>query len=326
MAGRYLAHRWRALHPYEVQAQLLNACNLKCAYCLCPEVQTRLLTTEQWVEIIDGLAALGTLRIKFQGGEPTLRRDFPELCRAARRAGLLTAAISNGIEMANRPELLDDLDEVVISLDAVTPEINDQVRGAGSHAAAVRAIELARARALPTFVNMVVGRDNLAEIEPMLAFCERRGAHLNAQPVIFRGRYYDDGARYMGLTAEQIRAMHLQLATWKRQGRGLMFAAETYAQVADWPDYGQTTAPSRGPSPCMAGRFYVHIDPNGDVHPCVQHGARLTPKNIIADGLEAALRNLQQHDCGSCFAAYLNERKALFALRPRALLEMARRG
>jgi MoaA/NifB/PqqE/SkfB family radical SAM enzyme len=76
----------------------------------------------------------------------------------------------------------------------------------------------------------------------------------------------------------------------------------------------------------MAGKFYVHIEPNGDVHPCVQHAAAYTPKNIVRDGLHAALAHAQQHDCGNCFSAYLNERKALFALRPAALLEMARRG
>jgi len=76
----------------------------------------------------------------------------------------------------------------------------------------------------------------------------------------------------------------------------------------------------------MAGRFYIHIEPNGDIHPCAQHNASFTPKNIVRDGLEDALGHVQQHDCGNCFSAYLNERKGLFALRPNALLEMARRG
>src|SRR5438132_1514764 len=75
MASRFLARRFRKLHPYEVQAVLLNACNLRCVYCRCPDVQTTLLTTEQWRWIIRSLGRLGTLRIKFQGGEPTIRKD-----------------------------------------------------------------------------------------------------------------------------------------------------------------------------------------------------------------------------------------------------------
>lgn len=326
MAARFAAHRLRALHPFEVQAILLNACNLKCVYCRCPEVKTSLMTTEQWRMTLRGLAALGTLRVKFQGGEPTMRRDFRELCAEAQRCGILTAVISNGVGIASRPELLDHLDEIVFSLDAMNPAINDRLRGEGVHAHVVAAIDLAVSRRLSTYINMVVGRENLHEIEPMLAFCESRGIRLNAQPVVFGARYYDDNGRHLALTADEIRAMHRQLGEWKRQDRPLMFAPPAYERIASWPDYAQLTQRSAGESACMAGKFYVHIEANGDVFPCVQNGGPYTAKNIIKDGLEAALTNVPRHECGDCFSAYLNERKRLFALDPSALLEMVRRG
>ena len=133
-ASRYLAHRFRELHPFEVQAGLLNACNLRCVYCKCPEIKTTLMTTEQWRAIIRGVSSLGTIRIKFQGGEPTLRADFREISAEARRAGLITAVVTNGLPVADEPALLDYLDEVVFSLDSVSAEINDRLRGEGTHA------------------------------------------------------------------------------------------------------------------------------------------------------------------------------------------------
>jgi hypothetical protein len=105
-----------------------------------------------------------------------------------------------------------------------------------------------------------------------------------------------------------------------------MFAADTYARVAAWPDHTVLTTQSASSSGCMAGRFYVHIEANGDVWPCQQHGASFSPKNIVHDGLETALRHVQHHNCGDCFTAYLNERKAVFGLRPAALAEVIRRG
>ena len=326
LARRFLAHRFQTLHPYDVQAALLNACNLKCVYCRCPEIKTTLMTTTQWRTIIRRLGALGTIRIKFQGGEPTLRADFGELCAEARRAGITAAVVTNGLAIAAQPALLDGLDEVVVSLDSVTPEIHDRLRGQATHAQAVRAIDLARARGVATYVVMVVHRDNLCELEPLLNFCEARGVRLHAQPVLFGRPAFDEAARHLALAAEQVRALHARLAAWKRQRRGLMFAAHTYQGVAAWPDYSVLTTRSDGWSACMAGKYYIHIEANGDVWPCQQHGARFTPKNIVNDGLDEALHHVQRHDCGDCFTAYLNERKAVFGLRPMALLEMARRG
>jgi MoaA/NifB/PqqE/SkfB family radical SAM enzyme len=75
----------------------------------------------------------------------------------------------------------------------------------------------------------------------------------------------------------------------------------------------------------MAGRFYAHTDPNGDLTPCQQHDSELQPKNVVRDGLEEALRHARSHHCGDCFATHLNERKALFSLRPHALFEVLRR-
>jgi MoaA/NifB/PqqE/SkfB family radical SAM enzyme len=325
MAARFAAHRFRALHPFEVQAAVLNACNLRCAYCCCPDLKTELLTTAQWTETIRALGALGTMRIKFQGGEPTLRNDFRELCAAAQAAGIRTAVVTNGLQFAAAPALLDHLDEVVFSLDSATPAHTDRMRGAGVHARVVEGIELARARAIRLFINMVVTNQSLEEIEPMLTFCEARGIGLNAQPVVFGRKFYDEAARPFALSDAQVRAMHRRLAEWKRQGRPLMFAAATYENVLDWEDYGAIAARSPQRSSCMAGRFYVHIEPNGDVHPCVQHDAAFTPGNIVRDGLATALAQAQDHDCGDCFSAYLNERKALFGLRPAALLELVRR-
>jgi MoaA/NifB/PqqE/SkfB family radical SAM enzyme len=333
MASRFLAHRFGELHPFEVQASLLNACNLRCVYCKCPEIKTTLMTTEQWREIIRGLRALGTIRIKFQGGEPTLRPDFQELCAVAQRADMITAVTTNGLQVPDQPALLDHLDEVVFSLDSVTPEINDRLRGEGTHAQVVQAIDIARERGLPTYVNMVVSRESLGELEAMLEFCEARGIGFHAQPAIFGWQYSGDWEQHFAevgenfaLTPEDVRAMNARLAEWKRQGRPLIFSPPTYEKSTRWPENGRLTVPSQGESSCMAGKFYVHIEPNGDVHPCGQHEATFTPKNIIKDGLEEALRHVRRHNCGDCWTAYLNERKALFGLQRSALWGIVRRG
>jgi MoaA/NifB/PqqE/SkfB family radical SAM enzyme len=323
---RYFRGRFRTCHPYEVQAQLLNSCDRRCAFCRCPEVESALMTTAEWRQILRALSRLGTIRVKFQGGEPTLRPDFREISAEAKKAGMITAVVTNGIQIASHPDLLEFLDEVVVSLDADDPELNDRFRGAGSYDGAVAAIDAARAAGRRTYVNMTVHRENYGAVEGMLEFCERKGIRLNAQPVKFGRMYYRDEARDIALTNGQVRALHERIVSWKKQGRPLMFSTLAYKRALTWEDFHVLTVRSRKNSRCVCGRDYIHIEANGDVIPCIQHGASLTPKNILRDGLEEALRQTKHHDCGDCWTAYLNERKALFALKPGALRQMFRRG
>jgi MoaA/NifB/PqqE/SkfB family radical SAM enzyme len=280
------------------------------------------MTTDQWTTTIRQLADMGTMRLKFQGGEPTLRQDFREICKAAQEVGLITAVTTNGLPILKRPEQLDYIDEIVFSLDGVTAEVNDAIRGSGVYEKVVRAFELARERALQTIVNMTVCRLNLHEVEPMLEFCEARGILVHMMPVICSLHYSDSESDNLALTHDEARQMHLRLAEWKRQGRGLLFSSNAYQKAADWPDASVLTIRSEGYSPCMGGKSYIHIEPNGDVHPCGHHQADFIPKNLLKEGLVEALRHVRRHNCGDCWTPTMNERKALFGLRPTALREM----
>lgn len=326
MASHFLRYRVRTLHPFEVQAVLLNACNLKCTYCRCPEIPVPQMTTAQWTTTLRQLARAGTFRIKFQGGEPTIRKDFAEIAAASRQAGILTAVVTNGTMIAARPALLDHLDEVVVSLDALTPERHDAYRGSGSHAAAIAALAASKARGRAVYINMVVHRNTIDELPGMLEFCASHGYGLNAQAVMFGADYQDRSAEAeLRLPQDDERRMYEQLADWKRAGRPLMFASSTYARTARWQDFSVLSVAAEGRSSCMAGRDYIHIEANGDVHPCIVHTGPFTAKNLLRDGFGAALRHARHHHCVDCSLAYLNERKALFSLRPAAILELLRR-
>jgi MoaA/NifB/PqqE/SkfB family radical SAM enzyme len=239
---------------------------------------------------------------------------------------MITSTVTNGMRIASHPEILDPLKEVVVSLDSIRPEVNDYMRGEGAHAGAMRTIEHALAKGIKTYVNMALCQKNLEDLEAMLVFCEGRGIKMNAQPIKFGVEYYDEGARKLGLSPDQIREVHLQMIEWKKQGRSIMFSAASFRKALDWPDLARNTIRSEGYSKCMAGNFYFHIDPDGDVIPCIPHGADFTPKNILRDGLYEALKHVRRHNCGDCWSPYLNERKALFKLQPAALIQFFRRG
>lgn len=312
---RYLARRLSRVHPVEVQACVTNDCNMKCRYCACPDLPKDSLSTEEWKGVLRGLRRLGTVRMKFQGGEPTLRPDFAELAALARELGMITAVASNGTIIPDKPDLLDDIHELILTLNSLDKDIQDDLRGKGSFEAILKTMDLARERGVRVFNNMVVNKKNYGELESVLDFCEKRGVTFHAQAVVFGRQFFDESARDLQLSQGETQALHRRLAEWKSAGRDVLFSERTYARAAQWPDYDELNREGERPSSCFAGRDYVHIEPLGEVYPCNLHIGTFQPKNAVKDGLREALLHARKHRCQDCWHPYFNERKALFGFK-----------
>jgi MoaA/NifB/PqqE/SkfB family radical SAM enzyme len=75
---------------------LTNACDLACAHCYAPK-QTAALASDQVCRWLAELDANGCLGVGFGGGEPTLHRGFPDICRyAAQETGLAVSFTTHG--------------------------------------------------------------------------------------------------------------------------------------------------------------------------------------------------------------------------------------
>jgi len=81
--------------------ELTERCNNACLHCYInlpadySEARKREFDTDQWKGIIAQAAELGALSVRFTGGEPLLREDFPELYLFARQLGLKVVLFTN---------------------------------------------------------------------------------------------------------------------------------------------------------------------------------------------------------------------------------------
>ena len=126
--------------------ELTYACNLACVHCLSSSGRRdpRELTTAECRAVIDELERMQVFYVNIGGGEPTVRPDFWDLVdyATAHRVGVKFS--TNGIKITpERAESLaaSDYVDVQISLDGATAEVNDAVRGPGSYATALRAMQ-----------------------------------------------------------------------------------------------------------------------------------------------------------------------------------------
>ena len=165
-----LATAKRLLHIY-----LTNRCNLRCPQCYMDAGGPAggELATDEWRRVIDQFTAVyGPSLVAFSGGEPLLRPDLFDLAAHARSLGHQLSLFTNGTlisdgQTARRLGAL--FDWVQVSLDGATPAAHDAVRGTGSFARAVRAIQLLGDTDTRLRIGVTVLPQNAADLRAHLA-------------------------------------------------------------------------------------------------------------------------------------------------------------
>ena len=121
--------------PVSLLAELTHRCPLQCPYCSNPLALERAaaeLDTATWLRVLEEATGLGVLQTHFSGGEPTLRRDLPELIRRAVEFGqytnLITAAVL--LDEAKLAGLVEaGLDHIQISIQDSDAANADRIGG-----------------------------------------------------------------------------------------------------------------------------------------------------------------------------------------------------
>ena len=145
--------------------EVTMGCNMRCGHCgsSCAEPLPDELTNKEALDLCDQLAGIGLKWLTLSGGEPTTRKDLPQLVKRLSEQGVMVNIITNGWLMT--PELARQLKEsgvstVAISIDG-TAEIHDKVRREGAFAHAERAIAALKELGVTTGAVTTLTKKNL---------------------------------------------------------------------------------------------------------------------------------------------------------------------
>jgi pyrroloquinoline quinone biosynthesis protein E len=276
--------------PMGMLAELTHRCPLQCPYCSNPlelERASGELATAEWCRVLEEAAELGVLQLHLSGGEPTARADLEEIVAHARGLGLYTNLITAGVLLDERRigALRDaGLEHVQLSFQAAEAGTADRVGGyRGGHAKKLATARAVRAAGLPLTLNAVVHRQNLDQLEAMVALALDLGAHrLEVAHVQYYGWALKNRAALMP-TREQLEAATAVVERSRRELRGRL--AIDYVI----PDYW-----AKRPKPCMGGwgSNVLNVTPQGRVMPC--HAAGSIPGLEFASVRERPLRWIWQ--------------------------------
>ncbi|MBN8995381.1 MAG: radical SAM protein [Rhizobiales bacterium] len=163
--------------------ELTNQCNLRCVHCYAESGprgnEDDVLTTHDYVRLLDEAHGLGCGSVQFIGGEPTLNRDLDLLIRYAREKGFDLIEV-----FTNLTRLTDDLValfksyrvEVATSVYAHVAGVHDKVTTiAGSFARTVANLRRLVAAGIPVRASVIAMDENRDIVPETMAFLRNMG-------------------------------------------------------------------------------------------------------------------------------------------------------
>jgi mycofactocin radical SAM maturase len=237
------------------------ACNLHCVHCLSSSGKRAPdeLSTAEARSLLDEWAAMQVFYINVGGGEPMTRPDFFELMEhaLARRIGIKFSTNGTLLDRtAARWIATTDYVDVQISLDGVTAEVNDPIRGDGSHRKARRAMELLAEEGFQFKVNHVVTRASYDQLDALHAMVTGLGGQLRVTRLRPSGR-----GQAVWSALKLTRAQSVGLYGWLRAHPDVLTGDSFFHLSA-------LGGPLDGLNMCGAGRIVCCVDPRGDVYAC----------------------------------------------------------
>lgn len=264
LAGTKQMHKMREKYqcniPWVILMDPTSACNLHCAGCWAAEYgYTLSLSYEEMDRIITEGKELGIYFYMYTGGEPLIRKaDLIKICE--KHDDCMFLAYTNGtlVDEAYCREMrrVGNL-ALAISLEGYE-EVNDGRRGEGVFQKVMGAMDLLKQYGLVFGTSICYTRDNIETVtsDEFLDMIIEKGCryswYFHYMPV------GNDAAVELLPTMEQREYMYHRIREIRaKEGGKPIFAI-------DFQNDGEFVGG------CIAGgRNYCHINPNGDVEPCV---------------------------------------------------------
>jgi radical SAM protein with 4Fe4S-binding SPASM domain len=257
-------------YPVLSEIALTYRCQNRCFFCYASSPdrgrEVHEMSTEEVKLVLDKIVDQARVpTVSFTGGEPTLRRDLPELIAHAKGRKMRTNLITNGIRCAGEDfvsQLAEaGLDSAQVSLEAGDSQTHDTVvNHPGAFQQTIQGLENLKQAGIHTHTNTTINSRNIDALPGMIDFLAMLGQeYLSMNMVIRTGEAVGvDDVRY-----EEIGDIVIPLKE-RAEEQGMRFVWYSPVPYCLF----NTVAHGLGSQGCAAADGLLSIAPNGDVLPC----------------------------------------------------------
>lgn len=153
---------------YEIiMLQLTNKCNLQCKHCCITELTSR---GEVSYKVIDEIIKLGPQTIVLSGGEPMLHSQLWSIIDYVKKRFVGKLVLStNGLFITenNAGKISKYFDKISVSLDGISEQNVDRIRGDGVYHKVIQIIKLLKNKNIEVEVSSIVLNEKDSEVEQL---------------------------------------------------------------------------------------------------------------------------------------------------------------
>lgn len=260
----FTARAARLRVPLSGSLDLTYRCNLKCLHCYTGDHSGNMpaaeMDTRRIKSLLDEICDAGCLYLLLTGGEPLLRKDFPEIYRYAKEKGFVITVFSNGTLISDEiVRLFEEMPprQVEISLYGAAGPTYESITGvSGSYQNCISGIRKLLDHRIPVGLKTVLMTLNSREFAAMERMAEDFGVKFRFDAAIFPRLNGDTSP--VDLRVSPAEAVAREFSDSGRVARWEQFLKDHRLEPTSDDLYQ-----------CGAGRTGFHIDPCGSLRPCL---------------------------------------------------------
>lgn len=309
------------LHPLPIWVHLwiTDRCNLLCDYCYVVDNKSPNPETDEvksWIAHADNL---GSAIVAFMGGEPTLRKDLPEIVASADERSMITYATTNGTLLTY--QRLEDLaraglDVLELSLDGYD-SVDGSKKSLNGDESLIEMLEQARREyGLRFKIHQVLAPLTLEETPKLLELSKRRGV-----PISF-GLVYDHSQNGNHQNSDELRKTLELVLQNRNNGTPIINPAQYFRD-------GIASFGSPVRIDCDVGLYMIQVATDGSVYVCSKLTTKKPTKFLEIDKEyfrqdQHGNRQLLEQCADKCFSACAYS-TSFFRQHPLSLISTYRR-
>lgn len=276
-------------YPHFAVWELTNRCNAHCIHCGSESGESRPneLTKEEALRLCEDLAAMGCKHLGVIGGEFFLSPYWEDVTTRLMELGVGVAHLTNGLLLndKNIAKLIGlRVGAISVSIDGIG-ETHDYLRGLpGLYEIAIENLKKAKKAGMRIGINTAMSKRNIDELPALFELFSELGINSwQLQGVEDVGRANENPELYLGMA--DYYEIAKQVAEYRKTAKFSIYLGDNIGHFTSF----EPMLRDRPFGGCIAGRFNIGIESNGNIRGCLSIRG---DENVVGNIRERSLQEI----------------------------------